>query len=108
MSDAFRLELLELLEPDSMLIVWGDGHESLFSYRLLRQRCTCARCVDEWTGEALLSPESISETIKVDRWEACGRYGLNMFFSDGHTTGIYTFKALRGYCPCPECVAAAS
>ena len=102
-EDRFRVELLELLEPDTMLVVWSDGHESLYPYVLLRARCTCARCVDEWTGEEILAVDRIPADIRVDRWEATGRYGINLFFSDGHTTGIYTLKRLREFCPCQEC-----
>ena len=102
-ADAFRLDLVELLQPDKLLLVWGDGHESLYPFRLLRAKCTCASCVDEWTGEKLLADDRIADGIRVDRWDATGRYGLHLYFSDGHSTGIYTLKNLRGMCPCPEC-----
>ena len=102
-ADSFCLELAELLEPDKLLLVWGDGHESLYPFRLLRARCTCASCVDEWTGEKLLADDRIAADIRVNRWDATGRYGLQLYFSDGHSTGIYTLKNLRRMCPCPEC-----
>ncbi len=100
-----ELRELELLEPDQLLVVWRDGHESLFPYRFLRLKCSCARCIDEFTGKPLLAAERVPEDIRVRRWEATGRYGINLFFSDGHATGIYTLRNLRRLCPCPECVA---
>ncbi len=103
----FRLEALELLEPDQLLIVWGDGHESLYPYSLLRRACACARCLDEWTGRPLLDPAGVARDIRVVQWSPTGRYGVNLRFSDGHATGIYTLTRLRELCPCPVCSAAA-
>ena len=40
-------------------------------------------------------------TIDVD----VGR-GVVVSWDDGHTTGIYTWEALREWCPCEECQAA--
>lgn len=34
--------------------------------------------------------------MKITRVWSVGNYALGMAFSDGHDTGIYTFKALRG------------
>ena len=33
-----------------------------------------------------------------------GQYALQLGFASGHATGIYTFRYLRGLCPCAECV----
>ena len=35
-----------------------------------------------------------------------GQYAISIDWSDGHTTGIYNFRDLRGNCPCDVCVAA--
>ncbi len=94
---------IELLDPDQFLIVWEDGHESLYAHQYLRGQCHCASCKDERTGKILLDVSKISSTIRVLRWQPIGNYGIQPFFSDGHSTGIYTFKMLRQSCPCPEC-----
>jgi len=39
------------------------------------------------------------------RAELVGRYAVQIHWSDGHATGIYTFSYLRNLCPCPECTA---
>ena len=41
--------------------------------------------------------------LKPKRAELVGHYALQIFWSDGHSTGIYTFEYLRGLCPCPYC-----
>lgn len=99
----FQVEAIELLEPDQMLIVWADGHESLYRYAVLRALCECAACIDEWSREQILDVETIATDIRVTRCDPTGRYGLNLHFSDGHATGIYTLRKLRDSCPCPEC-----
>ncbi|MDQ7006014.1 MAG: DUF971 domain-containing protein [Acidobacteriota bacterium] len=76
-------------------IVWSDGREDFFPARDLRISCPCAECVDEITGERRLDPESVPADLRVERWEAVGRYALRFHFSDGHATGIFTFEVLR-------------
>jgi DUF971 family protein len=54
--------------------------------------------VNEWTGERVLKPDSISETIEIRDISVVGRYALNFRWSDGHETGIYSFRYLRELC----------
>jgi DUF971 family protein len=35
--------------------------------------------------------------------KAVGNYAVQIDFSDGHTTGIYSYDYLRTICPCEEC-----
>lgn len=97
---------LELLEPETLLLVWEDGHESLYPHRTLRERCACAACVDEWSQEPILDPTTLPKELKILRCDRTGRYGLNFTFSDGHSSGIYSFRSLREGCPCRECTSA--
>jgi DUF971 family protein len=32
-----------------------------------------------------------------------GHYAIQLDFSDGHSTGIFSFDHLREICPCPAC-----
>ena len=85
-------------------IVWEDGHASLFTFRALRQACPCAMCRDEWTGRPLLDPETVPESLAASKAELVGNYAIAFQFSDGHSTGIFSFENLRKSCPCRECV----
>lgn len=100
MSKPIRPDAIELLDPDQLLVVWADGHESLYSHYLLRCECQCATCKNEITGERLLDPNTVPHDVRVSRWEYVGNYGIKLFFSDRHSTGIYTYKRLRNTCPC--------
>ena len=89
-------------KQNSFKIVWDDAHVSEYPYRYLRQHCACAWCRDEVTGAQLLNPDSIPQDLKGLGASTVGLYGLKFDFSDGHSTGIYTFDYLRSLCPCGQ------
>jgi DUF971 family protein len=41
--------------------------------------------------------------IMLQDIEPVGRYALQFKWSDGHDTGIYSYKLLRGLCQCDLC-----
>ena len=41
--------------------------------------------------------------VKANGAAAVGNYAIQVEFSDGHATGIYSFDALREMCPCEAC-----
>jgi DUF971 family protein len=89
--------------PKELEITWSDDHVSRYSVAYLRRACRCAACVDEWTGAQLLSPDQVSDDVKPVRIEPVGRYAIHFAWSDGHSSGIYSFEHLRNICPCPAC-----
>jgi DUF971 family protein len=84
-------------------IVWDEDHKASFSAQELRQRCRCANCIHEFTGERLLDPTTVPDTITVTDMELQGSYGIRIMFSDGHGTGIFRFADLMRDCPCDAC-----
>jgi len=89
------VEIIGLGRPE-VRFVWDDeGDEDVWSARDLRALCTCAYCQSETTGERLLDPASIPADIVITDMNLVGNYGLNVHFSDKHTTGIYRFRELR-------------
>jgi DUF971 family protein len=46
----------------------------------------------------VLKPDTISEELKINDMSIVGRYALNFRWSDGHETGIYSFRYLRELC----------
>ncbi len=79
-------------------ITWADDHVSRYSAAGLRRACPCAQCVNEWTGQRVLKPEMISQELTITNLSIVGRYALNFRWSDGHETGIYSFRYLREQC----------
>jgi len=97
-------------------IGWADGHASHFDFVYLRDHCPCATCNDERVKKdsmAESSPGFASSTAlpmfkpkpKAHSAQAVGQYAIQISFSDGHSTGIYSYDLLRSICPCSECAA---
>lgn len=78
-----------------ILIRWKDGHESVYPARDLRLACPCAGCVDETTGVQRIHPAAIREEVHPLKISPVGNYAIQISWSDGHRTGIYSFKYLR-------------
>jgi DUF971 family protein len=83
---------------NGLRLMFADGHECNFGAPDLRRSCPCAQCVNEWTGERMLKPELISESLEIRDIALVGRYALNFRWTDGHDTGIYSFRYLRDLC----------
>jgi DUF971 family protein len=108
---------LDLKKDRSLRIEWADGLQSDFPVNWLRQMCPCAACRALRTGtdpHSLLQPDtggagekvlslnvlprhftSAADAIQVTSAELVGNYALQVTFSDGHTSGIYSFAYLR-------------
>jgi DUF971 family protein len=90
-----RVKSIRQLDRRNLGIEWTDGRASTYDVVDLRRKCPCATCIDEWTHEQILKPESILETTRPVKIESVGQYALTIQFNDGHRTGIYTFAMLR-------------
>lgn len=83
-------------EDESRLrIAWKDGVVSEYIPRYLRLLCPCAGCVDEMTGVRTLTPSMVDDGVYPTAIHYVGRYAIQCVWSDGHSTGIYTFEYLR-------------
>ena len=94
---------IERLSDQRIRIKWTDGHEGFYPSFYLRNHCRCAACVDEWSGRRLIQKGSIPEDVKPLKIEGIGRYAIKVEWSDGHSTGLFSFDLLRAICPCEAC-----
>jgi DUF971 family protein len=83
---------------NEIALIWDDGAEHYLSMERLRAWSPSA----ENTGEQDLVGRVYGGTdqkefpgVTVTGWQIVGSYALQMTFSDGHCTGIYTFDYLR-------------
>lgn len=90
-----------------LAVRWSDGHVSSYEYQYLRDLCPCATCVGEGgqraTSATITGLPMFKKAMRPERAELVGRYALQIYWSDGHSTGLYTFSYLRGLCLCEEC-----
>ncbi|HKW56302.1 MAG TPA: DUF971 domain-containing protein [Candidatus Acidoferrum sp.] len=100
-------------------ITWADGHTSHYEFDYLRDECPCATCNDERAKKdafaaaapggspakfaplPMFKPKPRAQSASV-----VGNYAISITFSDGHSTGIYSYDHLRSICPCAECAQA--
>ena len=96
-SDDSALVPIEIHQADArhLAIRWADGRESRYEVRALRLACRCAQCVDEWSGAQTLDSATVAEDVQPRSLAPVGRYAIRIDWSDGHDTGIYSFRYLR-------------
>ena len=91
---------------------WKDGHHSEFALGYLRDECPCATCTGAHGTEPqktnhAASPKELfpmyKAVLKMLSVEPVGSYAIKINWSDGHSTGIYSFDHFRKICPCEEC-----
>ncbi len=82
-------------DAEGLHVLWADGDRRVIPARDLRIACPCAACRDEMTGKPLLDPASVPLNVTPARIWSVGNYALGITFSDGHGSGIYSFRALR-------------
>jgi DUF971 family protein len=94
-------------------ISWSDGHSSHFEFAFLRENCPCATCNDERAKKQSAPHVASSPLLPMYKPKAraqsatqVGNYAIQIFFNDGHSTGIFSYDYLRTLCPCAECAKA--
>ena len=81
-----------------LALAFEGGEEIYLPLDLLRRACPCAACQGEpdALGRVLRPVQQIgARGFELLRSEAVGGYALQLFWADGHSTGIYSFDYLR-------------
>jgi DUF971 family protein len=110
-------ERAEVLRPvtirkegnDRLAIDWSDGHQSVYTWKHLRDNCPCATCREEKLKPpdplhilttAELTPRPPLAPVSMT---PVGYYAYKISWNDGHDTGLYTLENLRDLCECAQC-----
>lgn len=83
-------------------LTWDENQVDRLSYLLLRGECPCASCRDEWTGARIIDLSKIAKDIRLDGMEPVGSYAVRLGWSDGHSSGLYTWETLQRIAANPE------
>lgn len=83
-----------------LIISWADGRTSRYPFDGLRAVCPCVMCKG---GHANMgrppNPCAVRDTastdLRLEAIQAMGSYAIQLSWSDGHNTGIYTWTFLR-------------
>ena len=82
---------------NELALALGDGREMYFTLPMLRRACPCAACQGE--------PDAMGRVIRplveygagafdLRRFALVGGYGVQLFWADGHGSGIYSLDYL--------------
>lgn len=90
------------LEDSSLVVTWSDEFVQDISIRDLRDQCPCATCGEKRSESeqeksnplAVISTAEAAPTT-ITGMRPVGSYAYSIQFSDGHSTGIFTFDFLR-------------
>src|SRR5512140_1779060 len=88
-------ESIDVTEAGALRIAWPGGPEVVIPALQLRDACPCAACVEEGTGRKILDPSTLPPDVRPVRIDPVGSYAIQIHWSDGHSSGIYTWDTLR-------------
>ncbi len=97
MSDIIPTNI-HLIKTEALEIAWSTGETTRYPLRFLRKYCPCAGCQGERDilGRAILPivRTTYDGPITATGGGMVGNYAIKIEFSDGHDTGIYSFRYL--------------
>lgn len=87
---------IKVKDKKNLYILWDDNSESMVLLSELRKRCPCANCQAERQKRAssyIPLYSTVQLTLKDIR--VVGSYALQLYWQDGHDTGIYIYDFLK-------------
>jgi DUF971 family protein len=92
-----QIETMALI-GEELCLNFNDGREIYLPLPLLRRACPCAACQGEpdALGRVVRPRVELTEhSLKLRQITPVGSYALQLFWQDGHGTGIYSLTYLR-------------
>ena len=84
---------------NELCLRWEDGGESYFPAPFLRKHSPSAQNIGERDilGNQYGGGGSHRDfpDVTIEGWDLQGNYGIRPWFSDGHSSGIFSWKFLR-------------
>ena len=87
-----------LVIGNELALAFDDAEELYLPLDLLRRACPCAACQGEpdALGRVLRPVQQIGPRgFELLKSEVIGGYAIQLYWGDGHSTGLYTFDYLR-------------
>ena len=83
---------------NELALSFDNGEEIYLPLDMLRRACPCAACQGEpdALGRVLRPVQQIGPRgFELLKSEGIGGYAIQLFWADGHSTGLYTYDYLR-------------
>ncbi len=81
-----------------LALSFADGQEAFLELAMLRRACPCAACQGEPDALGRVSRPRVEhgpKAFELRKFETVGGYALQLFWADGHSTGIYSYDYLQ-------------
>src|SRR6478752_681952 len=81
-----------------LALMFADGFEAYLALPMLRRACPCAACQGEPDALGRVARPVVEHGPKafdLVKFEPVGGYALQLYWADGHSTGIFTFAYLQ-------------
>lgn len=91
---AWPVRLVFDRQARDLVATFDDGATGRVAFKRLREESPSAEV--QGHGKGPKPPQApVPDDISVLKAEPVGRYALRIFFSDGHSSGLYTWNILR-------------
>lgn len=83
---------------DELALSFADGLETYLPLPLLRRACPCAACQGEPDALGRVVRPKVEygqRAFELTKYDQVGGYAIQLYWADGHSSGIYTFAYLR-------------
>jgi DUF971 family protein len=95
-AEAVRVEKLSEVGRYALGVQWGDGHDSILPFRVIRRACPCEACAAQ-AGESVAA-----EGERLVQAQVLGGKSAFLRWADGHET-VLMLEELRDLCRCARC-----
>jgi len=89
---------IKIFEKEKLHLLWNGGKEVKISLRYLRLECPCASCKGETVLFQTIRPAKVElnhpDMTTIANIQTVGDYAIQIFWKDGHGSGIYTWDYL--------------
>jgi DUF971 family protein len=83
---------------DELALPFRDGFEAYLKLPMLRRACPCAACQGEPDAMGRVLRPHVDHgpgAFDLGRIDLVGGYAIQLFWADGHSTGIYSYGYLQ-------------
>jgi DUF971 family protein len=83
---------------DELALSFDDRSEAYLPLALLRRCCPCASCQGEPDALGRVQKPQVDygpRAFDLLKFETVGGYAIQLYWGDGHSTGIYSYVYLR-------------
>lgn len=83
---------------DELALSFRDGEEIYLKLPMLRRSCPCASCQGEPDALGRVVRPYVEwgpQAFELTKFEAVGGYAIQLFWADGHSSGIYSYSYLK-------------